>query len=279
MPTLRFVKYHGLQNDFVVVDARERRVTAAAAARLCHRRRGVGADGILSLMPATSPGAAFRMHVFNADGSIAEMCGNGLRCVVRHHLDATGADEVLVDTDAGPRRGWRAGANIGVTLGTATLIEDPIPVDGLPVGLGVSMGNPHLVLPLIPPGDDLRAQAAARGPALERHPRFPERVNVGFPRLVAEDTVDLVVFERGSGITDACGTGAGAAATALARRGLVGRRVEVRLPGGPLEVELEGDPKANVGPGGALADVKIVGEAVRVFEGEVEVAEDELEPA
>ncbi len=280
VPEVTFTKYHGLQNDFIVVDAHERRLTPAAAARLCHRRRGIGADGILSLGPPAHAGAELSMHVLNADGSTAEMCGNGLRCVVRHHLDATGRAEVGVSTGAGLMRGWRDGEHIGVTLGSATLIEDGIVVDGLPVGTGVSMGNPHLVLSLIPEHESVLEHARRRGPTLEQHGSFPQRVNVSFPQRLGDNEVRLVVFERGSGITDACGTGAGACVSALARRGLVDatRAVQVHLPGGPLKVELHGDPKRAQSAGEALADVRIIGEAVRVFEGRVEVAQDELQP-
>jgi diaminopimelate epimerase len=267
VPALTFTKYHGLQNDFVVLDRGSLRVNAKGAARLCHRRRGIGADGILSLLPAVSSDADFQMHVFNADGSEAEMCGNGLRCVVQHHLRDTDQTRVKIDTGAGLQEGWRVGDDIGVTLGAASLIAEGIVVDGLPVATGISMGNPHLVLPLIPLGESVTEHAQRRGPDLERHPRFPERVNVGFPQLLGANEVRLVVFERGSGITDACGTGAGACVAALARRGLVDPAlpVNVHLPGGPLQVRLEGEK------------VSIIGEAIRVYGGTVELAQDELQ--
>lgn len=281
MPALTFTKYQGLQNDFVVIDAPTRMLTASAAARLCHRRRGIGADGVLSLLPPIHDGAAFSMHVFNADGSTAEMCGNGLRCVVQHHLQGSGQPRVQVSTGAGLMEGWRQGDEIGVTLGAATLIAEGVVVDGLPVGTGISMGNPHLVLPLVPSDLDLRAQAAARGPELERHPRFPERVNVSFPQRMGDNEVRLVVFERGSGITEACGTGAAACVTALARQNLVQADlpVQVHLPGGRLTVQLDQDPRGPTEPGAHLARVRIIGPAVRAFSGEIEVAEDELQPA
>lgn len=282
MPTLAFRKYHGLGNDFVVVDAPDRAVTAEAARRLCDRRRGIGADGVLSLVRPRHPEAEFGMHVFNADGSVAEMCGNGLRCVVDDQLRRTGRARTVIETGAGLREGWRSEADIGVTLGTASLMYDDVEVaEGSEPGTGISMGNPHLVLPLVPDSIDPLEQARAVGPALEHHAAFPHRVNVGFPRLEGEDRIRLVVFERGSGITDACGTGAGAAVTALARRGLIpsDRRITVALPGGPLAVEISGNPRADVAQGGALGEVRIIGEAVRVFEGEIELAEAELQPA
>ncbi len=269
MPALTFTKYHGLQNDFIVLDQGSIGVNAGGAARLCHRRRGIGADGVLSLLAAISVDADFRMHVFNADGSEAEMCGNGLRCVVQHHLQNTGKGRVRIDTGAGLQEGWRDGDDIGVTLGGASLIADGVVVDGLPVGTGISMGNPHLILPLIPADESILEHAQRRGPDLERHPDFPQRVNVGFPQMMGPNEVRLVVFERGSGITDACGTGAGACVAALARRGLVDAEipVTVHLPGGPLKVLLN-DGK-----------VSIVAEALRVYSGTVEVTQDELRDA
>ena len=275
VPRIAFAKYQGLGTDFIVVEGGL--LTPAAAARLCHRRRGVGADGVLTVLPARHPEAAARMHVYNSDGSVAEMCGNGLRCVVRHLLDARGGDRLRIDTDAGVLEGWRDGADIGITLGAAALISDAVPECGpRGPGWGISMGNPHLVLP---PADHApRPDAEALGPALERHPAFPQRVNVGFPEVLAPDRVRLVVFERGSGITDACGTGAAAAVTALARAGHLDpeREVTVELPGGPLRVRLSGDPRRAADRGEALATVVIAGEAARVFDGAVDVAEDEL---
>lgn len=269
-----FAKYQGLGNDFILVEGI--RIRAAAAAALCHRRRGVGADGVLSILPSRHPEAAARMHVFNADGSVAEMCGNGLRCVVRYLLDARGGHRVAVDTDAGVLEGWRDGPDIGITLGEARLIADAIPGCGARGdGTGISMGNPHLVLP--PAARPPRADAEAEGPGLERHPAFPQRVNVGFPELLGPDRVRLVVFERGSGITDACGTGAGAAVTALTRAGHLdpGAEITVELPGGSLRVRLSRDPRGG-SPGAALTQVTIAGEAVKVFEGHLELPEDAL---
>lgn len=275
VPRLPFAKYQGLGNDFIVVEGTF--ITPAAAARLCHRRRGIGADGVLTVLPPRHPEAAARMHVYNADGSVAEMCGNGLRCVVRHLLAARGGDRVAVDTDAGVLEGWRDGEDIAITLGEARLISDAIPGCGpRGLGLGISMGNPHLVLP--PAAHAPRPDAEAHGPGLERHPDFPQRVNVGFPELLGPHHLRLVVFERGSGITDACGTGAGAAVTALTRAGHLepGAEITVELPGGPLRVRLTGDPRAEAAPGAALARVIIAGEAVRVYEGAVDLAVDEL---
>lgn len=288
VPTLAFAKYQGLGNDFIVIDARRAPafLTSAAAARLCERRRGIGADGVLTLLPPRTPGADLRMHIFNADGSVPEMCGNGLRCVVRFTLGAEPGAHLSVDTDAGRREGWlERDGRVRVTLGTARLLAAEVDTGALGEGrrgVGISMGNPHLVLRPTPSDGDPLALARRLGPALERHPQFPDRTNVGF--LAAYEVNDaealrLVVFERGAGLTEACGTGAGAAAVAAVRWGLVrgDRRVRVELPGGPLEIGLDGDPRRDVAPGEALAEVEITGDAVRVFAGTVEVEPEALQ--
>lgn len=265
MPRVSFGKYQGLGNDFVVVD--QVFVTAAGARRMCDRRRGIGADGVLTLLPPRDPRASVRMHIYNADGSVAEMCGNGLRCVVRKLLSETGAPEVVVDTDAGILAGRLEDEAVRVELGVVSTIAESVPVelDGTSVNaLGVSVGNPHLVLPAFPQDADLMALARAHGPRLERSPLFPERVNVELVKPAA-DGLELVVFERGSGITQACGTGAAAAAYASLMRGTVPRSpVQVRLPGGPLVVHVAGDR------------VEITGPAEHVFDGVLELDPEEL---
>jgi diaminopimelate epimerase len=265
VPRVSFGKYHGLGNDFVVIDAvRGPFVTAAAARRICDRRRGVGADGVLSLLPPLL-GGAIRMHIYNADGSEAEMCGNGLRCVVRKLLDAPGR-RIAVETGHGILEGRLEGDGVRVQLGRVEMIDPAVEVDldGRPVtALAISVGNPHLVLPPFPEDAKLAELAARFGPALERHPRFPERVNVEFVKH-ARDGLELVVFERGSGITEACGTGAAATAFASLAGGEGRSPVRVQLPGGRLDVLIEGDR------------VEIVGPAVHVFDGTIDLAEDEI---
>ena len=164
------------------------------------------------------------MHVFNADGSVAEMCGNGLRCVVRHYLAGRSADHVVVDTDGGLLDGWgRDDGTVRVSMGEAALIEPRVDATAPDVvfhGTAVSLGNPHLVLDRFSPDTDLMMKAAQYGPLFERHPMFPERVNVGFV-AVDREQLRLVVFERGAGITQACGTGASAAAAVALSRGWV----------------------------------------------------------
>ncbi len=263
MARLRFVKYQGLGNDFVVVEGPL--VDAARARRLCDRRRGVGADGILTVLPPRTPGAAAAMHIYNADGSVAAMCGNGIRCVARHLAETRDLPaSMIIDTDAGPRactvhRGPSGRVEaVSVEMGPAVVEgEEDFTVGGERLhAVRVSMGNPHAVLFDEPSRD----RAGAVGPAIEAAVRGG--VNVGFARP-GPAGIDLVVWERGCGLTDACGTGACAAAVASARAGAVptGAPIEVRLPGGPLQV--------TVGPD--LRRVTMRGPAERSFEGETEL--------
>jgi diaminopimelate epimerase len=258
--TLRFAKWHGLGNDFVLVEGIV--VDPARARRLCDRRRGIGADGVVAILPPRTAGAAAAMHVTNSDGSVAETCGNAIRCVARHLAEARGLEGVVrIDTDAGTRdctiHRAPSGevAAVSVEMGAARLEgEQDFAVGGETLhAVRVSMGNPHAVLFDAP----TRERAAAVGPRIER--AVAGGVNVGFARPGA-DGIDLVVWERGAGLTDACGTGACAAAVASVRRGAVapGGPVTVRLPGGALEVTVAPD----------LSRVVMRGPAERVFEGE-----------
>ena len=281
MQRIPFFKYHGLGNDFVVVDRRRVRVdlSAAQAQRICDRHFGVGADGVLSILPADD--ADFRMHVYNADGSEAEMCGNGIRCVARHAIDAglVRGDAVRIATGAGVltcdvRRGADGAVeSITVDMGRPELERARIPVAGVgrmlreavPAGdrtfeiTAVSMGNPHAVIF----GDGIAdVELATRyGPLVERNAAlFPRRTNVEFaqPR---DGGFDVVVWERGCGITLACGTGACATAVAAVLNGLAkeGEEIAVRLPGGQLAI--------TVAPG--LERVSMRGPAELVFAGEL----------
>ena len=287
---LVFEKVHGLGNDFVLVDARGEGttggrgpVTPAGARFLCDRRRGVGADGVLTLLPPRIPGAAARLHIYNADGSEAEMCGNGLRCAAqRLFMDRPGP--LVVETDAGPRRCEARDGLVWTALGAPRVgPSEEIDVEGERiVGRPVSMGNPHFVLLLDPASAEasdvgmlrpsglhpsvgeaaLLQQARRLGPKIERHPRFaPDRTNVEFCEL-GPDALRCVVWERGSGLTDACGTGAGAAAAAVIADGRwpADRTLPVDLPGGRLWVERAGD-----------AELALVGPAECVYQGELEL--------
>jgi diaminopimelate epimerase len=262
---LRFSKWHGLGNDFVLVEgplsAPER------ARRICDRRRGVGADGLVTILPPRTPGAAATMHITNSDGSVAEMCGNAIRCVAKHLAERRGlAGTLRIDTDAGTKtctlhRGPKGDVEaVSVEMGAARLEgEADFAVGGETLrATRVSMGNPHAVL--FEQGAPTVERAARIGPAIER--AVAGGVNVGFARPGPEG-IDLVVWERGAGLTDACGTGACAAAVASVRRGDVrpGAPVPVRLPGGTLEITVSAD----------LSRVTMRGPAERVFEGEADL--------
>ena len=256
---MHFWKYHGLGNDFVVVEGGPLMGPARAVA-ICDRRRGVGADGVLTVLPPRESGAAY-MHIYNSDGSVAAMCGNGIRCVARHLAETRGLDgEIAVETDSGERRctvhrgpGGAVEA-VSVDMGVARLEgEQEFDLGRERVrALRVSMGNPHAVVF----DGDLAPRAGDVGPAIEA--RVPGGVNVGFARP-AGGAIDLTVWERGAGLTEACGTGACAAAVAAIRTGRVDGKgpVLVRLPGGPLEVAVDAELR-----------VTMRGPAEKVFEGE-----------
>jgi diaminopimelate epimerase len=252
----RGFKYEGLGNDFVVLDRRSSGIdiSPAVSRALCDRRRGVGADGVLVLLPSSQ--AAARMVVHNADGSLAEMCGNGLRCVAKYLLDRDpGREAVEVETGAGvlPARGRREGgqvAEVEIELGPARLqaphlppgpgggpfVAAPVPGVKWP-GTAVSMGNPHLVL-LGAPAEVVREH----GPRLEHLPGFPDRTNVEAVSRATEG-LRVSVWERGSGLTDACGTGATASVAAALVAGWVKPDVfvPVELPGGALAIRVSAD--------------------------------------
>jgi diaminopimelate epimerase len=260
---LRFVKYHGLGNDFVLVEGPL--MDPARARAVCDRRRGVGADGVVTLLPPRTAGAAVTMHIYNPDGSVAEMCGNAIRCVAKHLADTRGlGGAIRVDTGAGTKvctlhRGPDGAVDaVAVEMGPARLEgEEEFQVGAERLrAVRVSMGNPHAVLF----DDPTPARAAQVGPPIERAVRGG--VNVGLARPGSRG-IDLVVWERGAGLTDACGTGACAATVAAVRRGDVaaGAPVEVRLPGGALEITVAPD----------LARVTMRGPATRVFAGEADL--------
>jgi diaminopimelate epimerase len=260
---LRFWKYHGLGNDFVLVDGPL--MDPARARSICDRHRGVGADGVVTILPPRSPGAAAEMHIYNPDGSVAEMCGNAVRCLARHLAETRGlAGRIRIDTGAGTKEctvhGGAGGAvEVSVEMGPARLEgEQDFAVGGEALhAVRVSMGNPHAVIFDAAP---TRERAGRLGPPIER--AVPGGVNVGFARP-GPGGIDLVVWERGAGLTDACGTGACAATVAAVRRGDVrpGQATEVRLPGGVLTITVSAD----------LSQVTMRGPAERVFAGEADL--------
>jgi diaminopimelate epimerase len=287
---IAFAKYHGLGNDFLVVDLRTIDDARAAAVQdtavvraLCDRQFGVGGDGVLAVLPPLTAGADARMRVLNADGSEAEMCGNGIRCVVRELHDRGGVakDELLIDTGAGPlacaldTRTKLVTVDMGrprLTRGEIPMtgaagervIEVPLEVAGEKLRVtGVSMGNPHAVAFVDTPWTGLRALAEKVGATVEHHDWFPRRTNVELAHALAHDRIDLVVWERGVGITLACGTGACATvvAAALTGRATAGHEVAVRLLGGELTIRVAAD----------YSTVHMRGPAVHVFDGAVDL--------
>ncbi len=242
-----FIKMHGLGNDFVVVDARREpfRLDRAGARAVADRRAGVGCDQLIVMEPATNGAADVFMRIRNADGGEVEACGNATRCVAALIMAETGEDGCTVETRAGLLRATRLDAErIAVDMGALRTAWQDIPLaremDTLHLDLAcgplsdpvaVNIGNPHAVFFV----DDAEAvDLAAFGPRLEHDPLFPERANIGVAQLTGPDRLRVRVWERGVGLTRACGTGACAAAAAAHRRGLTGRTVEVWLDGGAL---------------------------------------------
>jgi diaminopimelate epimerase len=281
---LKFTKMHGAGNDFIVIDAVNQRIdfTPAQWKALADRRFGIGADQILVVEPARSAGIDFRYRIYNADGGEVEQCGNGARAFVRFVTEKGLTDKraIKVETMSGviePR--LEADGGITVDMGAPILQAERVPFDA--AGLegrregddtlwplevngntlwisALSMGNPHAV------------QVAARadsapvqqdGPLIERHPRFPKRVNAGFMEVVDRHRIKLRVYERGAGETLACGTGACAAVVAGIRRGLLDSPVRVDTRGGELVIAWAGDG----------APVLMTGPAQTVFEGEIDI--------
>ncbi|MEO3428093.1 diaminopimelate epimerase [Pelagibius sp. CAU 1746] len=250
MSSRPFIKMHGLGNDFVVVDARTEpfALTDALAKAIADRREGVGCDQLLILEPPANGSADVFLRIRNHDGGEVGACGNGTRCVAALVMGELGREAITIETNAGLLRAKAAGPGlVTVDMGEARLGWQDIPLaeerDTLHLGIdngpladpvGVSMGNPHAVF--FVEGVE-KLPLAELGPALEHHPLFPERANIGAAEVIGEDKLRLRVWERGVGETRACGTGACAAAVAAARRGLTGRKVEVVLTGGPLTIE------------------------------------------
>ena len=259
MTSTPFLKMHGLGNDFVVVDARADPVALSDAQirAIAHRRTGIGCDQLIVLEPAES--ADTYMRTYNADGGEVEICGNATRCVASLLAAEKGAAELVIDTRAGALRAWDAGDGmVTVDVGAAHFGWREIPLaremDTLhldfdvqsPCGTtlrdpsAVNVGNPHAVF-FVDPAEVEAIDLAEVGPVIEHDTLFPERVNVSIAALTGEDSVRLRVWERGTGITAACGTAACAATVASHRRGLTGRAVAVDLNGGRLSIEWRED--------------------------------------
>ena len=272
---LRFSKMHGIGNDFVVLDCRQRAfpLDAAQIRALADRHTGVGFDQLLSIEPARNPACAFYYGIWNADGSPSGQCGNGVRCVAAwlHRAGALALDDsVTIESPSGPVTVRLLGANeVTVDMGEpafeparipfaadATAERYEIVVGGERLDIGaVSMGNPHVVVVV----NDLADPALQRlGPLLTNHPRFAQGANAGFVQRIDRGHLRLRVHERGAGWTRACGTGACAAMAVLHQRGDVDDSVAVELPGGTLRIDW-------AGPGHTLW---MTGPAAFAFEGE-----------
>lgn len=251
--TRPFVRMNGAGNDFIVVNALETPFapTADQVRALAARDPGPGCDQLIAIEPSATADAF--MRVWNADGGQVETCGNALRCVGWLLTESTGKESVLIDTLGGPTTARRAGDRwVKVDMGAPGLDWSEVPLAeemdtrGIELQVGpidapllhtpgaVSMGNPHVVF-----FTDRQDEAFVRGSGslVEHHPLFPEGVNVGFANVLAPDRIRLRVWERGAGLTKACGTGACAALVAAARRGLTGRRALIEADGGELEIE------------------------------------------
>jgi diaminopimelate epimerase len=279
---MKFTKMHGIGNDYVYVNGFAEQVAdpTSVAVRVSDRHFGIGSDGLILILP--SEVADVRMRMFNADGSEGEMCGNGIRCVAKYAWDhgLSRSNPMKVETGRGVLTlSLNVGADgrvstVAVDMGEPILELEKIPVDDTrvrkvnhtewevhPVGawaggtaVFVSMGNPHAVIFV----DNVAAVELEKvGPALERHPAFPRRMNVHFAQVVSDREVIMRTWERGSGITWACGTGACAVTVAAALTGRTGRKVLAHLPGGDLELEWKGN-----------GSVEMTGPATEVFSGE-----------
>lgn len=272
---LRFTKMHGLGNDFMVLDlvSQHAHIQPKNAKQWGDRFTGVGFDQLLIVEPPSNPDVDFRYRIFNSDGTEVEQCGNGARCFARFVLDKrlTTKKQIRVETKGGIiELNVRNDGQITVDMGPPRLIPEQIPfqadqqalsysvdVDGQSVELAaISMGNPHAVLRV---NNVEAAPVHSLGAKIEHHERFPQRVNVGFLQVIDRQRAKLRVWERGAGETQACGTGACAAAVAAISQGWMDSPVQLELPGGKLLIEWAGSGQP----------VMMTGPAVRVYEGQV----------
>ncbi len=272
---LRFTKMHGLGNDFMVLDlvSQHAHIQPKHAKQWGDRHTGIGFDQLLIVEAPNNPEVDFRYRIFNADGSEVEQCGNGARCFARFVLDKrlTAKKRIRVETKSGiivldVQNDGQVSVNMGPPrfipaeipfVADAQAPSYPLEVDGQLYSIAaVSMGNPHAVLRV----DDVStAPVHELGPKIENHPRFPQRVNAGFIQVIDRHRANLRVWERGAGETQACGTGACAAAVAAISQGWMESPVSLDLPGGRLHIEWAGPGKP----------VMMTGPAVRVYEGQV----------
>jgi diaminopimelate epimerase len=277
---LRFTKMHGLGNDFVMIDliSQSATINPALIRELADRRFGIGFDQLLTVRPPNNPELDFLYTIYNADGSEAEQCGNGARCFLKFVRDQglTTKSLIRVETSTGEITcSLEKDGNITVDMGQPSLEPAKIPfiadspqisynLEIEPSHLGpiqlttVNVGNPHGVITV---SDVATAPVEKLGPLIESHPRFPEKVNVGFMQVISRTRIKLRVFERGVGETKACGTGACAAVVAGRLQGVLDDTVEVELTGGHLTVSWVGNE----------ATIKMTGPACRVYEGRLQI--------
>jgi len=273
---LKFSKMHGLGNDFIVIDAINQQVelTTADIRFLADRHRGIGCDQLLLVERPTCAVADFKYRIFNADGSEVAQCGNGVRCFARFVRDKGLTDKttIAVETASGvvyPSIKSNGDVEVDMGLPRFELVDIPFTAEQKSVTYSlsltdeqdieisaVSVGNPHAVTIV----DDIsHADVGGLGPIIESHERFPQRVNAGFMEIVSPTQINLRVYERGSGETQACGTGACAAVISGIQRGLLAREVSVSLPGGELIIAWPDN----------LSSVQMIGPATHVFDGEI----------
>lgn len=275
MPT-SFIKMHGLGNDFAVIDVTAGgAVTPDMARKIADRRRGVGCDQVLVMEKPMNPKANIFMRIYNPDGSEAQACGNGTRCVASLYMSRNNLSECIIETVAGllpsrivdggliqvdmgvPRTKWQEiplsqecdTLNLGIMHGRQTM-NDPV---------AVNVGNPHTIFFV---DDVMKVELEKLGPEVENHVLFPERTNVEFAQILSPEKIRVRVWERGTGVTQACGSGACATIVAAARRGLTGRKAEIVLDGGSLFMEWRSED----------SHILMTGPATRVYEGVLRAA-------
>lgn len=250
-----YLKMNGLGNDFVVVDARDsgQRFSAATVQKIGDRHTGIGFDQMIVMERPRASGADVFMRIYNADGSEIDACGNASRCIAALVAEEMGRTGITLQTNAGLLAAEVRGDLVTVDMGRPRFDWDQIPLahevadtTGIDLKIGpidapildgpsvANVGNPHAIFWV----SDVMAYDLARfGPLLETHPMFPERANISLAQVVAPDRIKVRVWERGAGLTLACGTAACAVAVSAARKGLTGRKVTIELPGGPLSIE------------------------------------------
>ena len=275
---MRFTKMHGCGNDYVYVDGSREHIDPAlkpdVVRSLSDRHTGIGGDGVIFINP--SDVVDFEMEMWNADGTRSEMCGNGIRCVAKYVYDHALTDKTEIDivsaesvkhlqlfvsgafSDSMEKSARPKVERVRVDMGAPVITPDPVTIEGLKFNC-VSMGNPHAITLV----DDVFAtDVCGIGPVIEHDPFFPNRTNVEFIHIVDRSHIDMRVWERGTGETLSCGTGACASAVSCIDRGLCDAKVDVKLLGGTLTIEWDGKPGSHV---------FMTGPATEVFTGEIEI--------